>query len=187
MTRRLAVALGLASSLAAMPAGAVGLLGQTFDYCTDSVYDGAVTLDPSACDTSVVFTEGTATVADPLVEVQLGGTGTRSVDFSGSTISVTYSGVSSPSADLFVFTGFSGLTGLTLASADPLNISTIFNGTAIGLLVNSPLVDGVVIFDVTTATGAVPEPASWAMMLFGFGAVGSAMRAAKRGQRPVGA
>jgi PEP-CTERM motif len=29
-------------------------------------------------------------------------------------------------------------------------------------------------------TAAVPEPATWAMMLFGFGLVGSAMRRSRR-------
>lgn len=38
---------------------------------------------------------------------------------------------------------------------------------------NDPLIDGV-IFD--GATGAVPEPATWAMMLSGFGLVGAAAR-----------
>jgi len=32
----------------------------------------------------------------------------------------------------------------------------------------------------STIDGAVPEPASWAMMLGGFGAVGGAMRARRR-------
>lgn len=36
------------------------------------------------------------------------------------------------------------------------------------------------IFGEPTLRGAVPEPASWAMMLIGFGLVGGAMRAAKR-------
>jgi hypothetical protein len=35
-------------------------------------------------------------------------------------------------------------------------------------------------FTNTAATAAVPEPASWAMMMLGFGAVGFAMRSAKR-------
>lgn len=34
----------------------------------------------------------------------------------------------------------------------------------------------------TSTAGAVPEPATWAMMLLGFGFVGGAMRAAKRRQ-----
>jgi hypothetical protein len=33
---------------------------------------------------------------------------------------------------------------------------------------------------ISATTAAVPEPASWAMMLFGFGLIGSAMRRAKR-------
>lgn len=37
----------------------------------------------------------------------------------------------------------------------------------------------------TAAPGAVPEPATWAMMLLGFGFVGSAMRSAKRRRKLV--
>jgi hypothetical protein len=42
---------------------------------------------------------------------------------------------------------------------------------------NDPLIDGVA-FELTApgGVGAVPEPATWAMMLVGFGAVGGAMR-----------
>lgn len=182
MTRSIAVALALAGAAGAMPAHAASLLGQTFDYCTNSLYEGSVTLDPAACSTAGVFTQGTATVADPLVEVNLVGVGTRTVNFGGNTITITYASVTSPSDDLFVFTGFTGITGLTLASADPLGIASVFNATSIGLQITNPLEDGVVVFNVATANGAVPEPASWAMMLLGFGAVGSAMRAAKRRQ-----
>ena len=35
----------------------------------------------------------------------------------------------------------------------------------------------------TVRIGAVPEPATWAMMLFGFGFIGSALRSAKRRQK----
>jgi hypothetical protein len=39
--------------------------------------------------------------------------------------------------------------------------------------------------DISAAPGAVPEPATWAMMLLGFGFVGGAMRSAKRRQKPA--
>jgi hypothetical protein len=52
----------------------------------------------------------------------------------------------------------------------------IASSTQIGF--NDPLIDGVV-FD-TTGVSAVPEPATWAMMLLGFGAIGGALRSAKR-------
>lgn len=39
-------------------------------------------------------------------------------------------------------------------------------------------------FSITSsATGAVPEPSTWAMMLLGFGLIGGGMRAAKRRQK----
>lgn len=39
------------------------------------------------------------------------------------------------------------------------------------------------VFAVFDSAAAVPEPSTWAMMLIGFGAVGGAMRSAKRRQR----
>lgn len=54
----------------------------------------------------------------------------------------------------------SALYSVDLASGKASFIDTIGSGPLVGL----------------TASGAVPEPATWAMMLVGFGAVGSAMR-----------
>jgi hypothetical protein len=41
---------------------------------------------------------------------------------------------------------------------------------------------GAITFDIAAASG-VPEPATWAMMLIGFGLAGGAMRSAKRRQK----
>ena len=37
--------------------------------------------------------------------------------------------------------------------------------------------------DIVPVNGAVPEPATWAMMLLGFGGIGISMRIRKRGSR----
>jgi hypothetical protein len=50
-------------------------------------------------------------------------------------------------------------------SADPSTSSTFF---------------GLALDNVSIATLAVPEPATWAMMIFGFGAAGVSMRARKQ-------
>ena len=42
-----------------------------------------------------------------------------------------------------------------------------------------------VFLDAVSVQAAVPEPATWAMMLLGFGAIGGAMRASRRKQRGV--
>jgi hypothetical protein len=179
MKTKLMLAAAVGAACAAHVPAQAGLLGQTFDYCTNSVYSGTVTLDPTVCDDSVAFTRGTATVIDPGVEVDL--SGNRFVDFSDNQITVTYNVFSSPSPDLFVFTGFQGLTGLTLSSANPLDVTTVFNGNAIGLLINNPITNQVVTFTVTV--NAIPEPASWAMMIGGFALAGSALR--RRAARPA--
>lgn len=63
------------------------------------------------------------------------------------------------------FFGFQGIDGQSIASA-----SLTFNGTGIGD------VRQIRLNEVSAGPGAVPEPATWAMMLFGFGAVGFGMR-----------
>ncbi|TCJ32191.1 PEP-CTERM sorting domain-containing protein [Parafrankia sp. BMG5.11] len=63
------------------------------------------------------------------------------------------------------FFGFQGIDGQSIASA-----SLTFNGTGIGD------VRQIRLDEVSAGPGAVPEPATWAMMLFGFGAVGFGMR-----------
>ena len=42
------------------------------------------------------------------------------------------------------------------------------------------LLDGVKLFDLTRGGGPVPEPATWAMMLLGFGGVGAMIRSRRR-------
>jgi hypothetical protein len=59
-----------------------------------------------------------------------------------------------------------------------------FAGTALSIgfggVANQIVFDDVTFGSVTPPTGAVPEPGTWAMMLMGFGAVGTAMRRRRR-------
>ncbi len=59
-----------------------------------------------------------------------------------------------------------------------------YNGltTAAGYVFNNSLVDNSAIYRISFSAAAVPEPASWAMLIAGFGLVGSAARR-KRGRR----
>ena len=99
----------------------------------------------------------------------------RFIDFTDTQILVTYLDSGSLSPDLYVITGLSGITGLTLVS-DTLGISTIFSDGALGLLVSgTPQGPGSAVFNVN-ATAAVPETASWAMFIGGFGAIGYGLR-----------
>jgi len=74
----------------------------------------------------------------------------------------------------------------SITSSDPFVLGSVsFLASAAGSLTLSfgttshddigPLLDGVAV-DVSDVTAAVPEPATWAMMLAGFGLVGGAMR-----------
>lgn len=66
--------------------------------------------------------------------------------------------------------GFQGIDGQSIASA-----SLVFNGTGVGA------VQQIRLDETISVAGAVPEPATWALMLFGFGAIGLGMR--RRGQK----
>jgi hypothetical protein len=53
--------------------------------------------------------------------------------------------------------------------------------TALTFLVNTPGPDNVdTILDNVSVSGAVPEPATWAMMLMGFGLIGATLRGSRR-------
>jgi len=181
LKKKMAIAAVTVSAAFALAAPAqAALLGQTISYCTDSTYSGAPSLDPGVCDFVSVFTSGTATIVDPGTEITLGGN--RFVDFTNSQIIITYDVTSSPSPDLYVITGLSGITGLNRI-IDSLGVEAIFSGTAIGLLVSgNPSGPGRAVFNVLTGTPAVPEMSTWAMMIAGFGLVGMAMRRRTRTQ-----
>ena len=109
---------------------------------------------------------------------------------------------SSSSEDKFFITGGSELEGKTISDwARTLNTDSFVSGISIGSgggaglgynvfadNVRFSTTSGVTTFNFETASiaGAVPEPSTWAFMLFGFGAVGFAMRKRKDGQRNFG-
>jgi hypothetical protein len=105
---------------------------------------------------------------NPGVEFSLTNSGTRTFDFTNDTLTVSYSGVGSPSSDLYVFEFESALTALTLISLNVLNISTAIDGKFLGLLVDSPLQDG----SVTYQFGATAVPLPAALWLFVSGLLG---------------
>ncbi len=164
----------------AQPAAASTLIGQTVDYCTDSTYAGAVSNDPALCDFGSVFVAGTATI-DASVEIILDQGGTRRLDFFTDTLDIIYEDVGSFSPDLFVVTGFTApISGITLISPNPLDVTWLYSGGALGVLVGAPLENGIVTLKFSFDGGMVPEPATWGMMIAGFGLVGFAAR-----RRPV--
>lgn len=109
---------------------------------------------------------------------------------------------SSSSEDKFFITGGSELEGKTISDwARTLNTGSFVSGISVGVgggaglgynafadNVRFSTTSGATTFNFETASiaGAVPEPSTWAFMLFGFGAVGFAMRKRKDGQRNFG-
>ncbi len=63
--------------------------------------------------------------------------------------------------------------GATLTPVDQLNFRTAFTTPGTGFYIDD------VSYSASNATAAVPEPATWAMMIAGFGLVGGAMRRRK--------
>jgi hypothetical protein len=147
--------------LSLLPAANASLIGQSVDFCFNGTRLGPVTTDTSEC-----TSEGSAVVVDPGVEfVQAGSVGAiaRDVDLTADTISLIYSGVSSGSPDLFILSNLNwgstpgSITGLTLLTADPLSVITMFTADTIGLLVTNPLVDATVTFRIETTHVPIPS------------------------------
>lgn len=104
--------------------------------------------------------------------------------------------------DKFFITGGSELEGKTIAQwASTLNTGSFVGGISVGSgggagLGYNAFADNVTFlttagvttynFEAANIAAAVPEPSTWAFMLFGFGAVGFAMRKRKGGQRDFG-
>lgn len=77
-------------------------------------------------------------------------------------------------ADVFTFAGIDARYFRFDMSGCPQPINGTFNACAIGE----------VAFRSADVGGAVPEPSTWAMMLFGFGATGFAMRRSRKAKLP---
>ena len=82
-----------------------------------------------------------------------------------------------------------GLNGADVFQFIDTSGSAIFDAGAIGLFRDDTVypdqqrpgfVDYVRVYDTASLTSGVPEPASWAMMIIGFGAVGSMVRTSRR-------
>lgn len=171
---------GLAT-LTGVPVSAATLIGQEIAYCTDSTRDGSVSNNPADCDFVSVNVSGTATIG-PAIEIILDQGGVRRLDFFAASLDIIYQDVGSFSPDLFVISGFTApITSISLATPNPLNVSWVYGGGSLGVLVGSPLENGTVTLSFSFDRGGIiPEPASWAMLIAGFGMVGAVARRHRR-------
>ena len=113
--------------------------------------------------------------------------GTLTVNFSAAVKNLTFTSIgdNAGGANIFISVVTSGgtfsATGTSdnsFNTADLQNLSAYNNVLSIAINTNDPggLSYDNFTFDAATTTPAVPEPATWAMMIAGFGAVGAAMR-----------
>jgi hypothetical protein len=183
MKNALNAALAAVALLASGTASAQSLDGATLDYQyyypnSSSPYGGA---------------DNGSFVVGPGVEVSNIADSTGTIDISGTNILVDFSGDSSWNSAAFngwilsdQTDSLAAILGVTINPATNMsgfslsNISWTGDTIAVnwqGLAFNP---DTVVSLDVVTSQGAVPEPATWAMMLLGFGAAGTAIRRSRR-------
>jgi len=184
------IAFAMAATMSAAPAMAATLVGTTADGATFnrpvSMGDGApITL--SSTGTAVRYQATSFTVAatgsysflmtglDPLAwDTYLGLYANSFSAASALANALVYN-------DDFPSIGLSGFTRTLTAGTTYIALATGFSNTAAGrysLAVTGP---GAVSF----GTAAVPEPATWAMMLVGFAMMGAAVRYRRRNTRAV--
>lgn len=212
--RRPALAIALATTLAASPVAAQTVANGSFE--TPDIAAGTFQYNPTAAFESnagvaangSIFLFASAPDGDQVAFLQSApsGTGAFSLDVSGLTAGTSYTasflaarrpdvdgfygvnpftvsfngvllGTFTPASTQFAaFTTTSfvagGTTGTLRFVGTPVFMAGADNASAIDLVSVSPV-----------ATSAVPEPASWAMMIGGFGVIGGTMR--RRGKRIV--
>lgn len=188
----LACATGLGSSL---PANAANLIGSTATIV--ECYSSTV----SACypDLTDVFAGPFTAKVDGSIEFPLlTGSTTYSFQITGTQIIYT------PSATSYADIGNYGFNGFVIIFSGAPKISDVsFDASTIGNFIPAPdsqlypplsftsdtitynlsnvVVNGSpIILDVPLAAAGIPEPATWAMMLVGFGGLGAALRVARR-------
>lgn len=172
------IALGLVAPTTSM---AQAFDGSTLNY--QYYFPGSSTPYTNADNGSFVVGPGAevTNIADNMGTLDIGGTNIY-IDYSGqsSWVSSSFNGwvLSDQTNSLSSIFGVSinpatNMTGFSMANLSWTADSITTNWA--GLAFNS---NTVVSLDVAFSpdTGAVPEPSTWAMMLFGFGAVGFAMR-----------
>jgi hypothetical protein len=172
-------AVALAASLATGSAFAAGFTGDTLDGAyyfpdTSTVYqDDGSSVAPTSFFFPTGFPNTTATVSSDQITLSFdaGGGAFTSASFNGVVITdLTSSEISGVTLD-----GATSVPGFNASDISFTSDSVSLNLQSLGV----PSASDVVVVDVNF--GAVPEPASWALMLLGVGAVGGTLRLSRRG------
>lgn len=177
------------AALAAVPASAA----QTINFETTAagspiVYGGSVGTDFSAIGatfTNAFYRQCGGGCPSPVNGTFVSSDNFRnpfSINFAGITNAFSFSNVSNSGGTASAF----GTGGNLLESIDFSDFPGTFSFTSTGISSvsfssNAQVgVDNFAFDDVQSVSSAVPEPTTWAMMLFGFGFIGGAMRTSKR-------
>jgi hypothetical protein len=172
MKKLMMVTFGAVMSLAALPASAATSL---FDFSGTGFFGGTLNGSGTITTSDTSFTGTNGFTAQAITGI----TGT----FNGSTITGLAPGLFGAN-NLFYSSGpffvdGNGL-GFTTASGVSANLF-ITNGTSYRVNTQGAgLLTGLVTASATPLVAAVPEPATWAMMLVGFGMIGAAVRYRRR-------
>lgn len=186
MMRSRALLVGACLAVSATPALAAitytgsSTVGSAGSYSLSVTTDGATgalsTSDITDWLITISDSHGTFTLTPLDSQVQIGGSALSATptdltfDFAGSGYALFQNPAIGSSANFLCFAGqvcgnYSDAINLLVGTDFPAGVST------------SPMSGSVII--ASAISGAVPEPATWAMMLVGFGAVGFAMRKRK--------
>lgn len=177
--KKLTFAAAIAASVLAVasPASAAQYM---FSFTTNQVLFG-----------SAQSGSGTFTVADTLSTSPLGTMGYQVTAISGTLNGSAINGLSGfqGSDNYFYTTGasFADGSGIGFTTVGGTSASLYFASVAqrYQLTTTSPFTSGYVTATASLAPAAVPEPATWAMMLAGFGTIGAAIRRRRPAAAPT--
>lgn len=162
--RAIAVAsLASAAVLAAAPSAAVTIV---LDANGFAVFSATHATPTTTFNDEFDFASGTGGIAGAAMEVSV-----QTANYLNLT-TLTLNGSSTPFTQTAFGTGYLYTASITSPTLQPLN-KLFVAGNVVGT-------GGSYSGNVSFTAGAVPETATWAMMLVGFGAVGSALRTSRR-------
>jgi hypothetical protein len=171
--KTLALAAALTTAMSAAPASAALLTGLTVQLSHQFPVLGSFDQGPTdyTVGTSAPISYyglGTYSAGDTtfIINMSSGSTWTNA-SFNGFALRDTY-GVAA------AFTSVSIDPSTNYAGFDASRLS--FDADTVSVNLQGLQVDGLIVININGATGAVPEPQSWAMLIAGFGLVGAAAR-----------